>query len=409
MRGHVRKRGSTWAVVVDVGRQPSRSCPSCRTRYWTADGRRETCARCGADLLSEREERRQQWHGGFPTRREAQQELPEILGRLNRGTYIPPSRVTFGQFLLEEWLPAIESTVRATTLASYRVNITKHVVPALGALPLQKLSPAALNGFYAKLLAGGRRDGQGLAPKTARNIHVVIHKALADALRWGRVTRNVAEVADPPRVGRRQMNVWAPPELRRFLSHVRDDRLYAAWLLLATTGMRRGEALGLRWQDVDLDAGHTAITQTLVVVDGKPATSEPKTSKGRRQLALDPATVAALREHRKRQLEERMAWGPAWQDSGLVFTREDGSLIHPEAFADQFLRRASAAGLRRIRLHDLRHSYASAALAAGVHPKVVSERLGHATVSITLDTYSHAIAGLQEEAANRVAAMILGA
>jgi integrase len=236
----------------------------------------------------------------------------------------------------------------------------------------------------------------------------VAHKALADALRWGQVARNVADLADPPAIGRRELKVWSPGQLRQFLASVREDRLYAVWLLLATTGMRRGEALGLRWSDVDLGVGRASIVQSLVLVGYEPRFSEPKTSKGRRSISLDASTVAALRRYRAQQAEERLSWGPAYRNSDLVFTREDGSLIHPESFAGQFGRLALKAGLPKIRLHDLRHSYATAALTAGVPAKVVSDRLGHATVGITLDTYSHVLPSLDSEASERVAELILG-
>ena len=170
--------------------------------------------------------------------------------------------------------------------------------------------------------------------------------------------------------------------------------------------MRRGEALGLGWDAVDLDSARISIRRALVVVDYQLVWSEPKTPRSRRVVALDAGSVAALRAHRKRQLEERLAWGPAYEDSGLVFTREDGTPLHPEAVSAQFKRHAQEAGLAPIRLHDLRHSYASAALAAGVHVKVVSEQLGHSTVALTLDTYSHVIPALAEDAAERVAALI---
>jgi integrase len=184
--------------------------------------------------------------------------------------------------------------------------------------------------------------------------------------------------------------------------------LYAAWLLVATTGMRRGELAGLRWVDVDLDGGRASPRRPRVVVNYAVEVSEPKTAKGRRSVALDAVTVAALREHKERQTKDRAVVGPGWQDSGLVFTRLDGAPLHPDVISDWFERLAREAGLPKIRLHDVRHSYASAALAAGIPAKIVSERLGHATVQITLDTYSHVLPGLDAQAAETVARLILG-
>ena len=275
---------------------------------------------------------------------------------------------------------------------------------------MQRPSPAQLNAFYRELLIEGRRNAaDGLAPKTVYYIHSILHRALRDAVRWGYVVRNVADAADPPKAKTPEMRVWSPAQLRTFLDHVRGDRLYAAWLLAATTGMRRGEILGLRWNDLDLDAGRVAVRRPRILVDYQVQVSEPKTAKGRRSLALDPVTVAALRAHRARQAEEKLAVGGRYRDSELVFTRPDGIAVHPERFSDWFRQHVRAAGLPRIRLHDVRHSYATAALAAGIPAKVVSERLGHANIAITMDTYSHVLPGLDEQAAGQVARLILGA
>jgi integrase len=191
-----------------------------------------------------------------------------------------------------------------------------------------------------------------------------------------------------------------------FLEHVRDDRLYAAWRVLAMTGIRRGELLGLSWDAVDLDTARLAITRTLIGGKGAPRFSEPKTKRGRRSVALDSETVTALGEHRERQLDERAAWGPAYEPHDLVFCRENGTPIWPRSFSRSFDNHVRNAGLPRIRLHDLRHTHATLALAAGVHPKVVQERLGHATIAITLDIYSHAVPALQEDAAEKIAALL---
>lgn len=242
-----------------------------------------------------------------------------------------------------------------------------------------------------------------------RLVHTLIRQVLADAVKWNRLARNPADSADPPSASAaksREMQTWDRDQVRAFLARVGDDRLYAAWRLAATTGLRRGELLGLRWRDVDLDAARCSIVQTVVDGSGKPEISKPKTERGRRSVALDAETVAALRAHRKAQAAERLALGPAYQDNGLVFCREDGAPIWPRTFSRAFERHGEAAELPVIRLHDLRHTHATLALAAGIHPKVVSERLGHSSVGITLDLYSHAVPAMQEDAAAKVAALI---
>jgi integrase len=248
------------------------------------------------------------------------------------------------------------------------------------------------------------RLGVRRAPRTVRGVHTVLRHALSDAVGWQRLIRNPADRAKPPSLASIKgmpPRTWSARQLDDFLAHVADDRLAAAWRVLALTGIRRGELLGLTWEAVDLDTGRLAIMRTLIEGKGAPRFSDPKTKRGRRSVALDADTVDVLREHRDRQLDERLAWGPAYQDQGLVFCREDGTPIWPRTFSRSFDHHVRDAGLPKIRLHDLRHSHATLALEAGIHPKVISERLGHATIAITLDTYSHAIPAMQEDAAPR--------
>jgi len=376
MRGHIRRRGTKWVAVVSLGHDES--------------GRRK-----------------QQWYSGFKTKKAATEKLTEVLGSLQGGNYVEPSKRSLGGFLIKEWLPSIAASVRPSTWTAYRMLCETHIIPALGTVPLQRLSAAMLNKLYADLLAHGRRDGKGgLSARTVQYVHVTCHKALADAVKWQLLTRNVADQATPPRPQAKEPTTWTAGDLRASLAHVEGDRLYPAFLLAATTGLRRGEVLGLRWRDVDMAGGRLAVVQTLLQVRNEVALGTPKTAKGRRSVALDTRTVEALRAHRLAQVEERLAFGPGYQDGDLVFAREDGAPLQPDSFSHTFARHAKAAALPAIRFHDLRHTHATLALQAGVHPKVVSERLGHATVSITLDTYSHAIPAMQEEAAERVAALV---
>lgn len=402
MKGHVRKRGRSWAYVVDLGMREAQRCTGgCGSRFWVGSKRLGVCPRCGSPL-EDVKERRQQWTSGLRTKTEAERGLAKALASVGDGSHVVASPETLGSYLIE-WLDGMAASVRPSTLAAYRINVNHNIVPALGAIKLQSLTSPRIKAFYAGLTA------RGLAPKTVRNVHVALRKALGDAMAEGRIVRNPASLHGlVPRVPSRELNVWTAPQLRTFLEYVRTDRLYAGWMIACTTGMRRGEILGLRWKDVDLQGGRLSVTQTVVLVDGKPIISQPKTDRSSRRLALDPVTVAALKSYRRSQAEEKLAWGPAYQDTGLVFTREDGGGVHPEALADRFAVLRKAAGLPPIRLHDLRHSYATAALSAGIPAKIVSERLGHASVGITLDTYSHVLPSMDDDAATKVANLILG-
>jgi integrase len=379
MRGHVRKRGSKWCVVVDVGRD--------------ADGNR-----------------RQKWFSGFDRKKDAEEELTEILRQLKDSSYVEPSKLTVGAFLVDHWLPTVKPSLRPGTYASYERNVGTVLVPRIGGVPLQKLKPLELNAMYADLLDAGRADGKGgLSPRTVRYIHTILRRALQAALKWSLVVRNVADAADPPspKAARAPApKTWSAEELARFLASVADHRLHPLWHLLASTGLRRGEALGAYWTDLDLDGATWSVRHTLVEVGHQPGDSVPKTDRGRRSVALDPGTVRVLRDWRRRQLEERLAWGPAWTDTGRVFTREDGTDLHPERVSELFDRLVKRSGLPRLTVHGLRHSHATLALQAGVHSKVMQERLGHSSVAFTLDVYSHAIPAMQQDAAAAVARLV---
>jgi integrase len=336
---------------------------------------------------------KRQLRRGFKTAKAADQARRGVQKSIETGTYVEPSKETVAEFF-GAWLEASRASLRPSTWASYDMNVRANILPELGAIQLQRLTPDRLNALYAKLL------GRGLSPATVRYVHVLLHGALDDAFRWGRVLRNVAKLANPParRQGRSKMKTWTKEELGAFLAHVQGTRLYPPLLLAATTGMRRGEVLGLHWRDVDLEAGRVSITRTLILVDDKPQFSEPKTDSGSRTVPIPHETVAALRAW-------RLAQEPNMTD--LVFT-DDGGPVHPGHFSKAFNAVARKAGLPRIRFHDLRHTWATLALGAGVPLKVVSEILGHSSLAITGDLYSHVSPGMMEGASDTVAAAIFG-
>jgi integrase len=355
-------------------------------------------------------------HRGYATKKLAEAELTRVRSSLQSGTFVAPERVTLSTFLIGEWLPAIRPTIESTTLASYEQNVRLHILPHLGAVTLQALDPGHLNGLYAQLLENGRTDGTGgLSARTVRYIHTIIHRALRDATRWGKTIRNVADLADPPsrKTARApEMKYWMPGQLRAFTSATEksNDRLAAAFRLAAMTGLRRGEIAGLTWADVELESATIVVRrQTRTIGRRTEHVDLTKSSAGRRRVDLDAGTVASLRRLRARQAAEKLACGIGYRETDLVFTQVDGSPVHPQTLTETFARRVKSAGLPTIRLHDLRHTHVAHLLAAGANVKIVSERIGHASSSFTLDRYGHLIEGQQASAAAAVADLVDGA
>ncbi len=304
---------------------------------------------------------------------------------------------------LQGWLESVRPSLRPATHKRYSEYVRLHAIPVIGAVPLTRLSPQHLQRLYAN------RMEAGLSPTSAGHLHAVLHRALGQAARWGQIVRNPADLATRPRAERHEMAALSPEQARTLLEAARDERLEALYVLALSTGMRQGEILALKWPDVDLDGAALTVRATLQRVGKDFTFSEPKTAGSRRRVSLTSAAVAALRRHRAAQLEERLRC-PYWQDAELVFASQVGTPIE----ATHLIRRSFhplliRAGLPRIRFHDLRHTAATLLLGQGVHPKIVSEMLGHSQIAITLDLYSHVSPTMQRAAVEAMDAVFAGA
>jgi len=382
--GHVGKPSKTKGyntIVLDYGRRPD----------GTRDRRERRLRRPDGD------------DGRFQpfTEQEAQEALKDVLAEIRVGVYVEPSGMTFGG-LLDRWLAHISGRVGPNTYDNYELAARVHLKPALGHMALTDLRPLHLQDLYADLLAGVRRPP--LSPGSVRLAHVTAHAALRQGVRWLLVPYNVADAADPPRVSRqREMHPLDAAGVATFMATARGSRDESFCDTGFRTGARESELLVLRWTELDLDGGNMRIERHLVKYRrGAPVIGRGKTRRGRRLISLGEQLVARLRAHKREQAETRLRMGSAWHDEGLVFPREDGTLEDPRLLLARFKTLARRAGFPELTIHDMRHTHATLLLAAGVHPKIVQERLGHSSIAVTMDLYSHVIPGLQEAAAARL-------
>lgn len=335
------------------------------------------------------------------TRREVLEKLASAQRALKDGLPVTSDRQKLGQFL-ERWLEDVaRPSVRPRTYIRYRELLALHVLPTLSNRPLARLAPQDLHTLYRRKLQ------DGLSPGTVRKIHSALHRPLRDAVRWGLVGRNVCDAVTPPKLQTHEIKTLSPDKARQLLVATEGDPLEALYVLAITAGLRQGELLGLKWQDVDLDAGRLEVRRTIARVNGQGfLESEPKSARSRRGISLAPMATEALRDHRARQLQRRLL-ALAWEDNDFIFPNEVGRPIEAQNLVRRsFYPLLERAGLPRMRFHDLRHTAATLLLVQGVHPKIVQEILGHSTISLTLDTYSHVIPGLQEEAAKKMEALL---
>ena len=374
MRGHIIKRyKNSYTIVLELAPDPSTG------------------------------KRKQQWVSVKGTKKDAEKRLSELLHQRDTGTFMKPGKTTLGDFL-ERWLKDyVWPNLAPRTAEGYESIVRQHLIPQLGHMTLTQLKPEHLQKYYADRLANGQCNGKGgLNPLTVRHHHMTLHCALENAVRLGLLSRNPADAVSPPRYQRPEIHILNEDDIHILLESAKSTPYYALFHLALFTGMRRSELLALRWCDVDLLLCQVYVSRTLHRLrDGSIIYGTPKTAKGRRMIALSPSAVLVLKEHNVQQEAHRAMMEIPLKDDDLIFSHPDGKPLLPDTVSHAWVKLVKRVGLGGVRLHDARHSHASLMLKQGVHPKIVQERLGHASIQITLDTYSHVAPGLQEAAAAR--------
>lgn len=356
----------------------------------------------GSASLGYAQGKRQRKHVFGKTRQEVASKLHKVLRGLEQGISPPPDNVTVGRFLTEWLEESVCSSVRPRTYESYSMIVGRHLKPALGRIRVRRLAVRQIQSYLNDKLAGG------LSPSSVRGHHAVLRAALSQAEKWGLVTRNVAKLVDPPKVERTAIVSFTPEQCRAFLDALAGDRLEPLYVAALALGLRKGELLGLRWDDVDFDSRTVRVRAALQYLNGSLTLVEPKTELSRRAIVMPATLVKALQAHRSMQARERLLMGPDWKDWGLVFATPLGTPLDQSRVSKHFKRMLKKAALPDMRFHDLRHSCASLLLAQHVPARVVMEILGHSTISLTMNTYSHVIPALHQEAADQMDGVLRG-
>ena len=374
MRGHIKQRSKgSWSIVLDLGRDPSTG------------------------------KRKQQWVTVRGTKKEAESKLAELQHQLNTGEFVKSSKLTVREFLTQWFQDYVKTNARAATAEGYKIIVERHLIPSLGGIALAQLQPSHIQGYYARALREGRCDGKGgLAARTVVHHHRVLREALSHAVKWGLVGRNVADAVDPPRAVNKEMKALDSAGVLRLLDAARGTVYFPLINLATFTGMRRSELLGLRWLDLNLSRGTVSIAQVLhCLPGGRIVFEQPKTARSKRLVKLSHETTLALRAYRDTVEADLEQVGDSISGDRLLFSQINGAPLLPNTVTHAFAKIARRAGLEGFTFHSLRHTHASIMLQQGVSSKTVAERLGHSTVVITLDTYSHLTPGVKEDAADR--------
>lgn len=331
-------------------------------------------------------------------KRQAEQRLRDILTNLHNGAYIAPSSMTFSEYL-HKWLDFEKEKIAPQTHERYVEMAEKHIIPALGALKLDKIKPLAIQEYCSKALKSGRVDGKGgLAPKTVRNLHGMIHASLAQAVKWQLLSANPADAAEPPRAPRKEIRTANAEDIAKLWAAAANTKYRIPILIALATGMRRGEVVGVKWDD--FDAGRKILMVRRSLTQTRRGVEEKETKTGRARVVMIPdSLITELQAHRKEQELRKSILGDEYVDEGWICADLHGERLSPKWLGNQFTRMAQSVGVG-LTLHGLRHTQATTLIMAGVPVKVVSERLGHSTVTITQDIYAHVMPHMQQQAAD---------
>lgn len=371
MRGHIKKRGENWSVVIELPRD-------------TITGKRK-----------------QKWYTVKGNKKDAEKFLTKKLQELDTGLLINTKKIKYSEYL-DYWLKeSCIKNLKQTTIDGYKHNIERHIKPFIGNVFLEQLKPLHLQDLYSKKLENGKLNNEGgLSNKTVLTIHRIIHRSLEQAVKWELVVRNVADSVQPPKPKKYIAKFLNEKEINTLIEKSKSTNLYIPIIIAIYTGMRRGEILGLSWDNIDLKKGIIKVNRTLSSTTQGLQFSIPKTESSNRNIYIPNVLIKELKKHKIKQNQNKLKYGNLYIENNLVCTLENGNIINPKNFSRDFHKLLKNNNLTLIRFHDLRHTHASLLVKLGIQPKVISSRLGHSNINITMDLYSHVYTETDKSIAN---------